>query len=374
MTTGGFFGPFKPGFGGMPPHLAGRQEEQDLFRGLLADLENGEPLASDIVLYGPHGNGKTVLLRWLEDEVGARDGIETVVLLPSDVPDRRRLAELLAPKSWWDRLTPQQVEVAEVAWRPGAADGPPPLVDILTARARKTPLLVVMDEAHTLDLEVGRALLNAGQRTRGRYPFLLVLAGTPNLEAHLNAMGASFWSRAWTRRIGRLDEAGTEEALQRPFEAAGMHVDDGALAEMVRLSHGYPFFIQLLGREAWAQAAPPLGSGAVTVEAFERARPRFEHRKSAYYRRRYRELEDSDLLPAGRAVAEAFARRQVLDTASLRHAIAATVPDRNPPEVTRVQHALADLSFIWGTSPDPDWEPGIPSLPDHVRKHAPAAL
>lgn len=65
MAAGGAFGPFKPGFGGMPPHLAGRQEEQDLFRGLLTDMENGEPLASDVVLYGPRGNGKTVLLRWL---------------------------------------------------------------------------------------------------------------------------------------------------------------------------------------------------------------------------------------------------------------------------------------------------------------------
>ena len=295
-----------------------------------------------------------------------------MVLLPSDVPDRRRLAELLAPKLWWDRLTPQQVEVAGVAWRPGAADGPPPLGDLLTARARKTPLLVVMDEAHTLDLEIGRALLNAGQRTRGRYPFLLVLTGTPNLEAHLNAMGASFWSRAWTRRIGRLDEAGTEEALQRPFEAAGMHVDDGALAEMVLLSHGYPFFIQLLGREAWAQAAPPLGSGALTPEAFERARPQFEHWKSDYYRQCYRELEDGDLLPAGRAVAEAFAERPVLDTASLRHAISTAVPDRDPAGVARVQHALADLGFIWGTSPDPGWEPGIPSLLDYIREHVPA--
>lgn len=373
MTTGGSFGPFKPGFGGMPPHLAGRRDEQHLFRGLLTDMENGEPLASDVVLYGPRGNGKTVLLRWLEEEAASREKIETAVLLPTDVPDQRRLAELLAPKSWWDRLTPQQVEVAGVAWRPGAAGGPPPLGDLLVARARKAPLLVVMDEAHTLDLEVGRALLNAGQRARGRYPFLLVLAGTPGIEGHLNAMGASFWSRAWTRRIGRLDRAGTEEALRRPFEAAGMRVDGSVLAEMVRLSHGYPFFVQLLGREAWAEAARPAGSGAVSREAFGRAKPRFEHRKRDYYRQRYRELEDGDLLPAGRAVAETFARKPVLDTASLRRAIRAGVPDAALPEVARAERALTDLGFIWGTSPDPGWEPGISSLLDYVREHAPVA-
>lgn len=319
---------------------------------------------------GPGGNGKTVLLRWLEEEAVSRQGIETAVLLPSDVPDRRRLAELLAPKSWWDRLTPKQVEIAGVAWRPGSTGDPPPLGDLLVARARKAPLLVVMDEAHTLDLEVGRALLNAGQHARGRYPFLLVLAGTPNLEARLDAMGASFWSRAWTRRIGRLDEEGAEEALRLPFEAAGVRVDDGVLAEMVRLSHGYPFFLQLLGREAWAGAALPTGSGALTPKAFGHARPRFEHWKRDYYRQRYRELEDGDLLAAGRAVAEAFARQPVLDTASVRRAIGTAVPSEDPSGIARAQHALADLGVIWGTNPDAGWEPGILSLMDYLREHS----
>ena len=53
------------------------------------------------------------------------------------------------------------------------------------------------------------------------------------------------------------------------------------------------------------------------------------------------------------------------------NAIATAVPDPDPAGVARVQHALADLGFIWGTSPAPGWEPGIPSLLDYVRKHAP---
>lgn len=372
MTSGGSFGPFKPGFGGMPPHLAGRQDEQDLFRDLLTDMENGEPLAADLVLYGPRGNGKTVLLSWLEDEAASRERIETTVLLPSDIPDQRRLAELLAPKSWWERLTPHQVEVAGIGWRPGSVGDPPPLGDLLVARARKAPALVVMDEAHTVDLEVGRALLNASQRARRKHPFLLVLAGTPNIEGHLSAMGASFWSRAWTRRIGRLDGSATEEGLHRPFEAAEIRVDEGALAEMVRLSHGYPYFIQLLGQEAWAEAVRPRGCGELTREALARAQARFEHRKRDYYRHRYLELEESNLLAAGRSVAETFARHPILDTGRLRRAIETATPGWDSSAVTRAQRSLADLGFIWGTSPDPGWEPGIPSLMDYVREHAPA--
>ena len=43
-----------------------------------------------------------------------------------------------------------------------------------------------------LDLEVGRTLLNASQQVRVDAPFLLVLAGTPGLAAHLGTMDVSF--------------------------------------------------------------------------------------------------------------------------------------------------------------------------------------
>lgn len=373
MTAGGAFGPFKPGFGGMPPYLAGRQEEQHLFGDLLTVMENGEPLAADLVLYGPRGNGKTVLLRWLENEASTRRSIETVVLSPSETADPARLTNLLAPKSWWKRFAAQQIEVGGIAWRAEASGPRAQLGDVLAARARKTPLLVVVDEAHTLDLEAGRALVSACQIARAKDPFLLVLAGTPNLEGRLNAMDASFWGRAWTRRIGRLDESATEEALRRPFEAAGIRVDKGTLAKMVRLSHGYPYFIQLLGQEAWAEAVPPRGSGVLTAEAFAGAQARFEHRKRDYYRHRYLELEEDNLLQAGRSVAEAFARHPILDTESLRQAIEMANPAQDPSAVARTQRTLEDLGFIWGTSPDPGWEPGIASLMDYVREHASVA-
>ena len=52
-----------------------------------------------------------------------------------------------------------------------------------------------------LDVDVGRDLLNLSQEVRSRAPFLLVLAGTPNLPAHLNRMDASFWKPGGT--VGR---------------------------------------------------------------------------------------------------------------------------------------------------------------------------
>ena len=58
--------PFKPGNGLRPPYLAGRENEQSRLREILADMADGEPPAADMLMYGPRGMGKTVLLNnWI---------------------------------------------------------------------------------------------------------------------------------------------------------------------------------------------------------------------------------------------------------------------------------------------------------------------
>ena len=110
-------GPFRPGTGGIPPYLAGREREQALFRDLLADLADRVPPAVEVVLHGPRGNGKTVLLRWLEREAAHHPPVEVVALTPAAAPDALRLAERLLPDSWWARLTPHEVSLAGFVWR-----------------------------------------------------------------------------------------------------------------------------------------------------------------------------------------------------------------------------------------------------------------
>ena len=70
MTQIGDFNPFNPGSGGSPPYLAGRENEQRQLKQILAKISAGEPPAADMVMYGPRGMGKTVLLRWLKVEIG----------------------------------------------------------------------------------------------------------------------------------------------------------------------------------------------------------------------------------------------------------------------------------------------------------------
>lgn len=372
MTSWDPLGPFQPGAGGMPPYLAGREAEQGHFRALLSRLRDRGPLPAEVILYGPRGNGKTALLGWLESAAADVECVETLVLLPSEVPSAVRLSELVAPQSWWDRFTPEEVAGFGISWRPGKTGAPPAVDGILAARARRSPLLLIMDEAHTLDLAVGRALVNASQRVRQRHPFLLVLAGTPNIEGHLNAMGASFWSRSEQLRIGRLDGSATREALVRPFTAHGVPVAEAVVTEVERLSHGYPFFIQVLGDLLWKNAAPPGGPGRVTMGVLEAALPGFEDRKGHYYRQRYEELRKRELLQVARSVAAVFQSSGFLNHSEVEVAIRTGLGTTDAAAGRAAEGALSDLGFIWGTSPMPGWEPGIPSLMDYILEFAPA--
>ena len=140
---------------------------------------------------------------------------------------------------------------------------------------------VLLDEAHTLDLDVGTALLNASQQVRGaRAPFLLVLAGTPGLPAHLDGMNASFWSRLGEGElgIGRLSDEAAKQALTEPLDAHGVDIDAEALAFVVAQSQCYPYFVQLWGDALWQRHLATGRSRVSIASSFrpERVRGRFE--------------------------------------------------------------------------------------------------
>ncbi len=362
-SESGELGPFRPGPGSPPPYLAGREEVQDLLGTRLAVLANGAAPPNEVLLYGPRGNGKTVLLLWLEEQARSHPGIDVVRLFPSILPDASRLADALRGGSWLERLTG-----AEAGWRGltlrFAGRGPGSLDEVLRRRVRRRPLLAVVDEAHMLDIEVGRTLLNVSQFVGRTMPFQLVLAGTPHLRAHLRRMGASFWSRSEMVRIGRLSEAATAEAFGRPFADEGIPVEPEALDVMVRESQAYPFFVQLLGSEVWKEA---IGADRVTPGLVAGALSAFADKRDLYYLDRFNELREGDILSAAQAVARVFRERKVLTYDDVRDALGEGLgPGGGRDAIRRGWRRLEQLGFLWQPQPRPLYEPGIPSLVDYL--------
>ena len=365
-------GPFQPGPGKLPPYLAGRESEQALFRAWGGAVAQGNPPPSSVILYGPRGNGKTALLLWLQRHLAATPGVDGVRLNPSDLRTPAQLAEQLLPGHWWDGLAPKELSLVGFTWRPGRDRPAPTAEEVIRLRASKRPLALLLDEAHTLAPEVGNELLNVSQQLGEESPFLLVLAGTPDLRDRLSRMEASFWSRAEIIRINRLPEESAVAAIQRPLKEDGITVSAPALECVVRRSHGYPFFLQLWGRLLWEEVAPEQRT-SITMAEVEAATPKFEERRGDYYADRYEELADRDLLPVARAIADAFVGVSSLPYPEVE-AVIRDALDRSGggADTAGAMTAMRHLGFVWRSGPTPALEPGIPSLMDYIREYAPA--
>ena len=367
--------PFVPGHGSLPPYLSGRDEECESLLSLLAYLHGGRGAPRDAVLIGPRGNGKTALLRWFEREIDKEGGaIDVVWLTPNEILGLDALANVLAPCDRFDSLRSEvlsmSIGVGKWGWELG--DQPASLTRLLRARCSRQPLVVLLDEAHNLGTEIGTILLNASQSVAAEAPFLLVLAGTPNLTAHLNSLSATFWSRATQIGIGRLEPIAAGEAVARPLAAQEppIAISDDALADVVGESEGYPYFLQLWGDALW-RAAHREGRTHIDQWLVAKAKGAFDKQRSIYFDDRRRELKAQALLPVAIQVAAAFRDCATLADANLDRVVAATLgTEPQFREVLRLQTGLADLGYIWSPPGEANrWQPGIPSLMRYVEAY-----
>ena len=148
---------FKPGPGETSPVLAGCKEEIKL---ILDRLKNGNSLGQNIFLVGPRGNGKTVLLQWVKEEVDLYKGEVKCAVLDSDC--FRTHDDLVGSLAHDDlvgshenlggfkveRLKAKPPFIEVEASRHGAKKEM--LRDVLEQRCSENGLAILIDEAHTL--------------------------------------------------------------------------------------------------------------------------------------------------------------------------------------------------------------------------------
>ena len=370
---------FVPGSGIEPPLLAGREEPLKKLADLIGYLQEDNSAApGDAVLFGPRGNGKTILLNAFGQQSDGK-GIDILSLKGKQVSDEVRLATYLLRQREVSMKDTEALKLDKGKVGLNFVSGElsrmnredretyitTHLFDLLATRCRNRPLLMIIDEAHTLDFETGGLLLNTSQAVRETgAPFLLVLAGTPNLRDHLDLMSATFWDRAEIISVGRLDSAATRAALLEPLKDFGISVEHEALETVGVESQRYPYFIQAWGK-ALCLTLRDRQATHIDTELVDAARPVFAERRTDYYEKRYEELTRQNLLEPAKAVSAMFQDTDLIDSEVLQeNLVAALSPDLQG--ALDMLRKLSHLGFIWKPPASIYYEPGIPSLMGYV--------
>ena len=365
--------PFTPGSGLRPPYLAGREREQAVIRENLARMSNGMSPPADMVMYGPRGMGKTVLLNWLENEVEKTTNhnrpLRTVQASPTIFPSLKSLWNKLISDDWKQKLWPEQLQLGaygnKIVWDLKAPDDDD-LVSALIEECKERPLVLLMDEAHTMEPTFCQALLNISQQARQKAPFLLILAGTPGLRPFLDTVGATFSGRSRMLGIGRLAVQAATDAIVKPLNEHGIKIDDNALAQVVEDSQCYPYFIQLWGESLW-EVAKTESLARLTSHAVDSAKNKVTAIRLDYYRDRQRRLKADGLLPAAVAIAEGLQGKEDASEEFLLNIIAdelSVAPGSQ--QADKILAALTRLDFVWDPPGSVLYESGIPSLMTYV--------
>ena len=400
-----FKNPFKPRPGAVPPFLAGRDRElQAMETNILQPLQDGGEASSNAALVSPRGFGKTALAETLR-LLAERQGLQTL-----DIPASAlgTMGELMAATIGREAMA--QVQTTERrakersiglrtllsgGWGKTAERGRTALQAAPSTRdwevewerqCRKAPLLLMVDEAHTLDLEVAHTLLNAVQSIQRRgAPLGLLLAGTPNLPHHLQGARSTFWDRlAPGMRMGLrlLNDDESAQALRQPLLQMGADIDPNALNTMVRDAQGYPHFLQ-----AWGHAASnelfkewPSGQRKLMRTHVDAAKSALDLERAELYAARRNELQSAEGSPlrkplyayAGIAQAILSADGQRLHLPDLEAIVEGALANEmgkanfNADHVSAVIQRGEHTGFIRRDPLTDAFHPGIPSLLAHI--------
>ena len=292
--------PFSPGAGSPPPELAGRDDVLEQAEVLLGRVLAKKPEKS-LLLTGLRGVGKTVLLNEIE-RLAKTMGYRTLLV---EAHDGKSLAALLAPalrsllfeldrvagagdkvrrgmavlKSFVGSIKFKLADIdigIDIDPEKGTADSGDLEADLTglfialaeAARERGVGVAILIDEIQYLNGKELSALIMAMHKMQQQQlPLVLVAAGLPILPGLLGE-SKSYAERLFSfPDIGPLPELAAATALRDPVLAAGESFADDAIAEIFKLTMGYPYFLQEWGYQAWNLALASPISLQVVIDA-----------------------------------------------------------------------------------------------------------
>jgi hypothetical protein len=280
--------PYAPGAGVPPPELAGRDDLIERVSIALDRIRAGRA-ARGFIFHGLRGVGKTVLLNRIRLDAEAQ-GFASVKI---EAPEERSLPALLssALRTTLLRLNRSQAAKMGVAkamralasfskalkvkyqdlevginFEPeaGIADSgdlDSDLADLLTAigtaaTERGTAVVLFLDELQYVPEEQLSSLIMAMHGvSQSQLPITMVAAGLPQL------LGLAGRAKSYAERlfefvaIDRLDSDAARVALVVPAAKEGVDFQPAAVAEILKQTLGYPYFLQEWGKHSWNVAA-----------------------------------------------------------------------------------------------------------------------
>jgi AAA ATPase domain len=378
--------PYTPGAGTRPSELAGRDQEIEDFKILLARLRAGRSDQSQIII-GLRGVGKTVLLNTFEDyaeSAGYLTAFRELTqesslseLLAKDV--QRLLRELKLSKKIADtvrdglsglsafKLTDPSgfelsIDLKKLQEQHLTDDFTELFLQLgRAAKQKKVGIALFLDELQFVEEAEFRALISALHRTmQKQLPLVLAAVGFPQLPFFAGE------ARSYAERlfrfpyIGALDDSAARAALVVPAEREGATFEPGAVARTLELTQAYPFYLQEFGKHIWNLApASPITRADVdraaprAVQALDRGLYEVRIQRATLKERKY--LRAMAELGAGPYKAGAVAKAMGTTTTTL----------------STIRQKLLDRGLIYATEDYGYVDFTVPRFEEFMRRHVP---
>jgi len=265
--------PFKPGSGIFPPYFAGRQREIEIFKKKLDSAIQNNFVQHMAILSG-WGSGKTSLLIKFK-EIAKEQNCSILPIQLYSIVEPRDFVELfvnsasfVVPPSNWQRFAEKISSFGISIMGSGIGlEQKSPYFEPQTAfqhslkniwKNSDASLIVVMvDDIQLITereqtLEILRNVFTWS--TNEGYKFMLLVAGTPDLFEKFQEAHAPLTRFFEPLILDPLSDEEIREAILKPLKDTKISFSSNIVEQIITLSEGNPFYVQLLSSHSFDHA------------------------------------------------------------------------------------------------------------------------